>query len=99
MGYSGEHFDAKLQQQYLRARWYNPANGRFDPFVGRRLGDERWKRDGVEWDCRRTFATHICLMPWKMMVWLGGILIPSGHPRPKTLLSPQNTEEERTSIN
>ena len=37
LGYSGEHFDAKAQQQYLRARWYNPANGRFnrlDPFAG-----------------------------------------------------------------
>ncbi len=37
LGYSGEHFDAQAQQQYLRARWYNPANGRFnrlDPFAG-----------------------------------------------------------------
>jgi RHS repeat-associated protein len=37
LGYSGEHFDAKVQQQYLRARWYNPANGQFnrlDPFAG-----------------------------------------------------------------
>jgi len=37
LGYSGEHFDAKAQQQYLRARWYNPTNGRFnrlDPFAG-----------------------------------------------------------------
>ncbi len=37
LGYSGEHFDAKAQQQYLRARWYNPANGQFnrlDPFAG-----------------------------------------------------------------
>lgn len=37
LGYSGEHFDAKAQQQYLRARWYDPANGRFnrlDPFAG-----------------------------------------------------------------
>lgn len=37
LGYSGEHFDAKAQQQYLRARFYNPANGRFnrlDPFAG-----------------------------------------------------------------
>ncbi len=36
-GYSGEHFDANVQQQYLRARFYNPANGRFnrlDPFAG-----------------------------------------------------------------
>lgn len=38
LGYSGEHFDAKAQQQYLRARWYDPANGRFnrlDPFAGK----------------------------------------------------------------
>ncbi len=37
LGYSGEHFDARAQQQYLRARFYNPANGRFnrlDPFAG-----------------------------------------------------------------
>ncbi|MEM6470949.1 MAG: RHS repeat-associated core domain-containing protein [Planctomycetota bacterium] len=37
LGYSGEHFDAKAQQQYLRARFYNPANGRFnrlDPYAG-----------------------------------------------------------------
>ncbi|WP_390630444.1 RHS repeat-associated core domain-containing protein [Roseiconus lacunae] len=37
LGYSGEHFDAKAQQQYLRARFYNPANSRFnrlDPFAG-----------------------------------------------------------------
>ena len=37
LGYSGEHFDAKARQQYLRARYYNPANGRFnrlDPFAG-----------------------------------------------------------------
>ncbi len=37
LGYSGEHFDARAQQQYLRARWYDPASGRFnrlDPFAG-----------------------------------------------------------------
>ena len=37
LGYSGERFDAKAQQQYLRARWYDPASGRFkrlDPFAG-----------------------------------------------------------------
>ena len=36
-GYSGETFDSASQQQYLRARFYNPVNGRFnrlDPFVG-----------------------------------------------------------------
>ncbi len=35
--YSGEPFDAKIAQQYLRARWYDPATGRFnrlDPFFG-----------------------------------------------------------------
>jgi RHS repeat-associated protein len=35
--YSGEFFDAKLGQQYLRARWYDLATGRFnrlDPFMG-----------------------------------------------------------------
>ena len=35
--YSGEPFDAKIGQQYLRARWYDPATGRFnrlDPFFG-----------------------------------------------------------------
>ena len=35
--YSGETFDAASQQQYLRARFYNSANGRFnrlDPFAG-----------------------------------------------------------------
>jgi RHS repeat-associated protein len=37
LGYSGEHFDAKAQEHYLRARWYDPASGRFnrlDPFAG-----------------------------------------------------------------
>ena len=35
--YSGEAFDLNLDQQYLRARWYDAANGRFnrlDPFAG-----------------------------------------------------------------
>ena len=35
--YSGEQFDSKIGQQYLRARYYNPANGTFnrlDPFFG-----------------------------------------------------------------
>ncbi len=37
LGYSGEFFDAKAAQQYLRARFYNPATGTFnrlDPFAG-----------------------------------------------------------------
>ena len=36
-GYSGETFDTASQQQFLRARFYNPANGRFnrlDDFAG-----------------------------------------------------------------
>jgi RHS repeat-associated protein len=35
--YSGESFDTRLGQQYLRARWYDPAAGRFgslDSFAG-----------------------------------------------------------------
>ncbi|MGL6195694.1 MAG: RHS repeat-associated core domain-containing protein, partial [Thermoguttaceae bacterium] len=35
--YSGEQFDAKIGQQYLRARYYDPSTGRFnrlDPFFG-----------------------------------------------------------------
>jgi RHS repeat-associated protein len=39
--YSGEQFDAKIGQQYLRARYYDPATGRFnrlDPFFGK-IGD------------------------------------------------------------
>ncbi len=35
--YSGEYYDSTAAQYYLRARWYNPANGRFnrmDPFAG-----------------------------------------------------------------
>jgi RHS repeat-associated protein len=39
IGYSGEHFDAQAAQQYLRARFYNPATGAFnrlDPFAGNR---------------------------------------------------------------
>ncbi len=37
LGYSGEFFDLKAQQQYLRARFYNPETGHFaslDPFFG-----------------------------------------------------------------
>ncbi len=36
--YAGEQFDQRLQMQYLRARYYDPATGRFnrlDPFFGR----------------------------------------------------------------
>jgi len=36
--YSGESFDFRISQQYLRARWYDPSNGRFnqlDPFAGK----------------------------------------------------------------
>jgi len=35
--YTGEQFDTGLQQYYLRARYYNPSNGRFnrlDPYSG-----------------------------------------------------------------
>ena len=35
--YSGEQFDTNSQNYYLRARYYDPANGRFnrvDPFAG-----------------------------------------------------------------
>jgi RHS repeat-associated protein len=35
--YSGEQFDAKIGQQYLRQRYYDPSSGRFnrlDPFFG-----------------------------------------------------------------
>ncbi|MDR2439656.1 MAG: hypothetical protein LBE12_09855, partial [Planctomycetaceae bacterium] len=35
--YSGEQFDSKIGQQYLLARYYDPATGRFnrlDPFFG-----------------------------------------------------------------
>ena len=35
--YAGEHFDTDAQQYYLRARYYNPLNGRFnqlDPYSG-----------------------------------------------------------------
>ena len=35
--YSGEHFNAAIGQQYLRARWYDAMTGRFgrlDPFAG-----------------------------------------------------------------
>jgi RHS repeat-associated protein len=35
--YSGEQFDSKIGQQYLRTRYYDPATGRFnrlDPFFG-----------------------------------------------------------------
>jgi len=35
--YAGEHYDNDLSQYYLRARYYNPSNGRFnrvDPFSG-----------------------------------------------------------------
>jgi RHS repeat-associated protein len=37
LGNSGEHLDAQAAQQYLRARFYNPATGTFsrlDPFSG-----------------------------------------------------------------
>ena len=37
MLYTGEEFDTDAQQYYLRARYYNPLNGRFnrmDPYAG-----------------------------------------------------------------
>ncbi|MEQ1903298.1 MAG: RHS repeat-associated core domain-containing protein [Pirellulaceae bacterium] len=37
--YSGEAFDTRINQQYLRARYYDPGTGRFgslDPFSGRK---------------------------------------------------------------
>ena len=37
LGYAGEHWDNNAKHYYNRARWYNPANGRFnrvDPFAG-----------------------------------------------------------------
>jgi len=38
--YTGEHFDTDAQQYYLRARYYNPSNGRFnriDPYSGNKV--------------------------------------------------------------
>jgi RHS repeat-associated protein len=37
LGYNGEHYDEDLGLIYLRARWYDPASGRFhtrDPYQG-----------------------------------------------------------------
>ena len=37
LGYTGEWFDADVEAQYLRARWYDVATGRFtsrDPWEG-----------------------------------------------------------------
>ena len=37
LGYAGEWFDADVEAQYLRARWYDVATGRFtsrDPWEG-----------------------------------------------------------------
>ncbi|TWT88075.1 RHS repeat-associated core domain-containing protein [Stieleria varia] len=47
LGYSGEHFDAKAGQQYLRARFYNPANGQFnrlDAFTGNRQDPQSFNK-------------------------------------------------------
>lgn len=53
VGYSGEFFAAAAQQQYLRARFYNPANGRFnrlDPFAGNTYDPQSpHKYHSVDW--------------------------------------------------
>ena len=47
--YGGEQFDCHAQQYYLRARYYDPLNGRFnrmDPFAGtRRVGSAPSRSD------------------------------------------------------
>jgi RHS repeat-associated protein len=45
--YSGEQFDAKIGQQYLRARYYDPATGRFnrlDPFFGNHVDPQSFHK-------------------------------------------------------
>ncbi|MBN2003560.1 MAG: Ig-like domain-containing protein [Anaerolineae bacterium] len=39
LGYTGEWFDANVDLQYLRARWYDPATGRFTQ-------EDLWQGDG-----------------------------------------------------
>ncbi|MCA9012520.1 MAG: DNA/RNA non-specific endonuclease [Planctomycetaceae bacterium] len=45
--YSGEQFDPRIGQQYLRARYYNQANGTFnrlDPFFGNRTDPQSFHK-------------------------------------------------------
>jgi RHS repeat-associated protein len=45
--YSGEQFDSKIGQQYLRARYYDPATGRFnrlDPFFGNQFDPQSFHK-------------------------------------------------------
>jgi RHS repeat-associated protein len=45
--YSGEQFDSKIGQQYLRARYYDPATGRFnrlDPFFGNAIDPQSFHK-------------------------------------------------------
>jgi RHS repeat-associated protein len=45
--YSGEQFDSKIGQQYLRQRYYDPATGRFnrlDPFFGNQFDPQSFHK-------------------------------------------------------
>jgi RHS repeat-associated protein len=45
--YSGEQFDSKIGQQYLRARYYDPTTGRFnmlDPFFGNQFDPQSFHK-------------------------------------------------------
>ncbi|MCP4783719.1 MAG: hypothetical protein GY903_21390 [Fuerstiella sp.] len=45
--YSGEQFDSRIGQQYLRARYYNQANGTFnrlDPFFGNKTDPQSFHK-------------------------------------------------------
>ena len=47
MLYSGESFDSRIGQQYLRARWYQPTLGRFgrlDPYAGNASDPLSWNK-------------------------------------------------------
>lgn len=73
--YSGEQYDAHIQRQFLRARWYDPTTGRFqslDPFAGRSTDPQSY---------HKYLYTHadpingIDPTGWSLAALVGGVIV------------------------